>query len=84
MSKHDGPTLLAVIDRALDNQKRTARLQRLIITITCCIVVLAALLAAVLALSGGHVLLSMGLGSVPALIWAGAKARKLLKRGVHA
>lgn len=80
MSKRDKPTLLSVIDRALGNQKRTARLQALIITVTCCFVAVAALVALVLALSGGHVVLSLGLGSIPALLWAGAKVgRKFLK-----
>lgn len=84
MSKRNAPTLLSVLDRALDDQKRTARLQSLIITITCCVVVIAALSAAVLALAGGHALLSLGLGSIPALIWAGKKARKLIRRSVNA
>lgn len=84
MSKHPDPTWLGVVDRALDDQKRTARLQALIITITCCVVVIAALIAAILALSGGHTLLSLGLGSIPVLIWAGRKVRKLIRRSLHA
>ncbi|WP_159701830.1 hypothetical protein [Arthrobacter sp. 18067] len=82
MSKHDHPTVLSVIDRALGNQKRTARLQSLIVTITCCTVVLVALLATVLALSGGNLVLSVGFGSIPVL-WAISKARKSLKKVSH-
>lgn len=79
MSKHRDPTWLGVVDRALDDQLRTARLQALIITVTCCGLLIAAPLAAVLA-AGGHTLLSMGLGSIPVLMWAGTKARKLLRK----
>ncbi|NWL26783.1 hypothetical protein DM794_06855 [Paenarthrobacter ureafaciens] len=68
MSKHDHPTALAVLDRALGDQKRTARLQTLIITVTCCFVAVVALLAAIITLLGGHFLLSVGLGAIPVVL----------------
>lgn len=73
MSKHREPTLLSVVDRALGTQERTARLQTLIITITGCIVVTGTALSAVLALSGGHLGLSVGLGTVVSAwpLWKG-------------
>lgn len=81
MSRHDHPTVLSVIDRALGNQKRTARLQSLIITVTCCIVAVIALLAAVIALSGGHLMLSVGLGAVPVVL-AALKVWKHIRRNI--
>lgn len=45
MSKHHDPTWLGVLDRALGDPQRTARLQSLIITVTCCVVVIAAPIA---------------------------------------
>ncbi|WP_314216604.1 hypothetical protein [Pseudarthrobacter equi] len=84
MSKRQEPTWAGVVDRAVGDQKRTARLQSLIITVTCCLVVIAALLAAVIALSGGHAILSMGLGAIPALLWAVSKLRKRIKGSPNA
>lgn len=77
------PTLVSVIDRALDNQERTVRLQALIFAITGCVLALAVLLVALLALSGGHMAVSIGMGSA-SLVWIGAKARRLLKKNVPA
>lgn len=73
MSKHREATLLSVLDRALGTQERTARLQTLIITITGCIVVAGAALSAVLALSGGHLGLTVGLGTIVSAwpLWKG-------------
>lgn len=82
MSKHP-TTLVSVIDRALDNDERTLRLQALILTITGCVLALAVLLATVLALSGGHIVVPIGLGSA-SLLWIGAKARRLLKKNIPA
>lgn len=76
MSKHRDPTWLGVLDRALGDQQRTTRLQALIITVACCFLVIAATIAAVVALAGGHALLSLGLGSAPWLAVAGRKAWK--------
>lgn len=84
MSRCKKLTLLAVIDRALDNQKRTDRLQGLIITFTCCSAVIVAPFAAILALSEGQLALSLGLGTVPALLWAGSKARRMFKKSIDA
>lgn len=83
MSKRHHPTALAVLDRALGNQKRTARLQTLIITVTCCIVAVLALLAAVFALSGGHFMLSIGLGAIPVVLGT-LKAWKHIRRTIPA
>lgn len=71
MSKHKEPTVLSVVDRALGNEERTARLQTLIITTTKCIVAVGVVLFAVLALSGGHFELSVGLGAIVSvrIIW---------------
>ena len=82
MSNRRDPSWLGVIDRALDDQDRTARLQTLIITVACCVLLIAAPLAAVLALLGGHIVLSVGLGSIPLVVWAGNKARKLFRKGL--
>lgn len=82
MSKHR-PTLLSVVDHALDDPERTARLQALILTIAWCVLALAVLLAAILALIGGHLVVSIGLGSA-SLFWVGAKARRLLKKKIPA
>jgi len=73
MSKHKEATLLSVLDRALGTQERTARLQTLIITITGCIVALGGALSAVLALSGGHLGISLGLGTIVSAwpLWKG-------------
>lgn len=75
MSKRREPTLLSVVDRALGTQERTVRLQTLIITVTGCIVVTAAALSAVLALSGGHLGLTIGLGTVVSAwpLWRGVR-----------
>lgn len=80
MSNHRDPTWLGVLDRALGDQQRTARLQALIITVACCVLVIAAAIAAVVALAGGHALLSLGLGSVPMLAFIGRKAWNLSKK----
>lgn len=73
MSKQKEHTLLSVVDRALGNQERTARLQTLIITITCCIVAVGAALGAVIALSGGNLGVSVGLGTAASVwpLWKG-------------
>lgn len=83
MSRHDHPTALAVLDRALGNQKRTARLQSLIITVTCCFVAVVALLAAIIALLGGHIMLSIGLGAIP-LVLGALKTWKHIRRTIPA
>jgi len=79
MSKDNHPTVLSVIDRALGNQKRTARLQSLVITAACCFMAVLGVFSAVIALSGGQVVISMGLGTLSA-IFGVAKARNSLKR----
>ncbi|SEQ80636.1 hypothetical protein SAMN05444745_11175 [Arthrobacter sp. OV608] len=73
MSKRRDTTLLSLIDRALGDQERTVRLQTLIVTITCCMVAVGSALAAVLALSGGHLGLSLGLGTLASAwpLWKG-------------
>ena len=81
MSKHNPPTMLSVIIWALRNQKRMARLQSLLITITYCIVVVTAIPAAVITLSGGNVMLSAGLRAVPAVLGV-SKAWKHFRRSV--
>jgi Na+/proline symporter len=79
LSKQDSPSLLGVIDRALGSEKRAARLQKLIITVTCCFVGIFALVAAVLALSEGHPVVSLGFGGIP-MLFAVAKAGKFFQR----
>ena len=73
MSKHNETTLLSIVDRALGDQERTARLQTLIVTLTCCVVAVGSAVAAVLALSGGHQALSLGLGTIAGAwpLWKG-------------
>lgn len=80
MSNHDHPTMLSVLDRALGSQKRTARLISLIVATTCCLAVIAVLLAAVLALSGGHFALSAGLGASPMVLLTVAAIKKYRKK----
>ena len=83
MSKRRDPSWIGVVDRALDDQDRTARLQTLIITVACCVLLIAAPLAAVFALLGGQIVLSVSLGSIPLVVWAGNKARKLFRKGLN-
>ena len=78
MSKHQNPSLLAVIDRALGNQRRTARLQSLLITATCCAITLVGVFVAVIALSEGRHVLSIGSGAAAVLVWLVSKAARRL------
>lgn len=71
MSKHKKPTFLSVVDRALGNEERTARLQTLIITTTKCVIAVGVVLFAILTLSDGRFALSAGLGAIVSvrIIW---------------
>lgn len=80
MSKRN-PTILSVLDRTLDDQDRTARLQKLIITTTSCGLSVLVVLGAVLAFSGGYAIHTAGAGIVGLVSWSIWRHRRAHRRG---
>jgi hypothetical protein len=68
MSKHN-PTFLSIVDRALDDQGLTGRLQKLIVTLTCCLLSIFLLLLVVVALAGGFMAQTAGVGLAGFAAW---------------